>query len=691
MAYIRQSKKRKTPLKAAYGEAQLREPKFKDLKESKGNPNLVGQAVGAIGTEIGDAYDAYKEGKDDGGFKDFNEKQNTKGTIETVGAQGAQGISGTGITTSGLTPPIPASVNATGPEGDKTEPPKKIEAAGRTKTYADVEADAYSQYLEANPGDESGAKDAQTKAGASARSYNQKKYQTHNPTEEKAEVNNIIKDSGNPYIAGTAERFGTDSTATESKDSVFNREASPLRRLAPLYRSPLFQTKGRTMGDLAQSSLTNISYLGDVGRAGAEGYNSEIDRQNYKQLVAEEQAAELDEQFGELEVEPSGYNSYDASVEKLSRGWKEGFVADKKAWKSGKMSNEDWINSKHKYQNFAKQYALGAKNLKSSIASWEENKGKISNSTKPEVIDFYNTMSKYPDRLTVQTGEDGNPYFVGETIGGKPINWPLSKLASGEAQMRFNTKVDVDELIQPTVKAIEKLKTEIPGGFGNVQWDNPAIQSKVNQSLDAILENDSELRSIAAEKLGYDYDEFQEFLESNGGDLEGMKLMRNQIKATLKDEMRQSYFPVRKDDPTPRNAQGGVAGLTGNQQLKYAQDQQAQQQLQIDLDQGFKDDFKTYYNPNVQEVAVDDGKGWFSDSPKTYTVTLKNGVVKEDLTEEEARRFLNRASGGKGDANAGPGNLSAADRVAQARNKGKTPTKRLKSPFRRAYDWMSGK
>ena len=539
MGYKKQSK-RKSPFKA-YGRSQKNAVRFDELTDAQNNRNLLGQAVGAIGTSIGDAVSEFEANKEN---EQAASTANPGATAETNKAAAAA------FGSTEVNVPINApNFEAETLKGINAPKPR---AAGATKSYAQVGADAFQKAINEGKSPQEAAK-IQSTAISDSKAWNKKQHGTENPTDA-GKTNNIVQakyDITGGYVAGSV--APTDgSTADPSPENStrfsgvgqysgpFNR--SPLKRMTPFLRSPFYATKGKKLGELAQSSLTNLSYLGQAGQAGAEGYNSQVDRHNYAQAVREEQAAELDEEFGELAVEPTGFKPYDASVEGLAREWKTEFVDAKKAWKAGKLSNEDWIDTKHRLQGNAASYGKAAGNLQQSMKNWIDNKGQISDSTKPETIDFFNTMEKAPDSLTVQN-IDGVPTFVGETLGGKPISMPVDQIANGTAAMRFNTKIDLGKELQPTIKEIQGIKTEIETsrgvGTGNLPFDTPAIQQRVNFALDKIVNNNAKLRSIASDTYGWDYDDFEERVEA-----EGMDGVKELIKDELRNDIQESYFPT---------------------------------------------------------------------------------------------------------------------------------------------------
>ena len=636
MGYKKQSK-RKSPFKK-YTPHQKANVNFNELEAANVSSNRTGQAVGAIGSTIGDAVEEFKKKKQD---KDSAELAPapviTETTSETFDPNSVEYIDPNDTADEDLNS-IPKYV----PPSQTTTPsgaPKK-----QVKTYAQVGKDAYQKAInEGKNPIEAGL--AQQQAEGAARNYNKTKYGTDQPTSEGKTNNYITSQTGaGGYIAGTAK--STQGDASDSIAGSLDRGQAPLKRVSPfqrnaaLRRSPLFATKGVTQGDLARSSLTNLSYLGDIGKAGAEGYNSQIDRANYKQLVKENQAAELDEEFGQLEVAPTGHGVYDASVEHLSRGWKKDYLAAKKAWKAG-GSNEDWINAKHKFMNNAKQYAAGAENLKKNVANYIENKDNISDSTPPEVIDFYDTMDKAADSISVQDIE-GVPTFIGQTLGGKPISIPVSDIASGANTMRFNTKVDLQAEFKPTLDAVAKIKTDMETKFGvgtgNLPFDNPAIQQKVDFTLDKLVNNNSKLRAIAADTYGYDHDAFEEATDEPG-ELDQFKA---DIKAQMKETFQKSYFPTEKTSKYDAPYGSGSQNLTAGQNLNEQKRQKEQQLIGESIDKGFKNDFNTFYHKDVEKIKPN--TSWFNDT-KTYDIKLKNGDTKSDLTEDQARQLLTQITG----------------------------------------------
>ena len=520
MGYKKQSK-RKSPFKATgYTTHQRGRANFKDLTGPKGAGNRLGEAVGAIGTAIGDAVQTYEANKEN---EQAASTANPGATAETNKAAAAAFGN------------VETNVPINAPNFEANELPQ-IGKTTRRPIAPTLE--------EATPEPESTGTGLPNPLSGGTNLYNNPEHKQLPEVQAPAQKSwwEKFKESTGNIVTG-AQYSGTTNLSTgENLGNPINR--TPFKRLTPLLRSPLYATAGKKMGELAQSSLTNLSYLGEAGKAGAEGYNSQVDRHNYANAVREEQTAELDEEFGELEVAPTGFKPYDASVEGLAREWKGEFVDAKKQWKAGKMSNEDWIDTKHRLQNNAASYGKAASNLQQGMKNWIDSKGQVSGSTKPETIDFFNTMEKAPDSLTVQN-IDGVPTFVGQTLGGKNISMPVDQIANGTAAMRFNNKIDLGKELAPVVKEIQGIKTEIETsrgiGIGNIPFETPAIQQRVNFTLDKIVNNNAKLRSIAAESYGLDYDQFEERVAADGIDA-----VKDMIRQELKDDIQESYFPTQK-------------------------------------------------------------------------------------------------------------------------------------------------
>ena len=656
MAYKKQSK-RKTPLKqTGYTPHQGRNYSFNelDVPDSK-YANRLGKAVGSIGGVLGDAVEEYKNNKEDKEVEEIAEVAKTPHDFS-------------GFETNSLDTANPEAQSLTGgPDGKPLE--SRGDGKAGTYTYEQFGADAYQKAI--NEGKSpTEALTAQSNAIASAKGSNQKQFGTLNPTAEGKAKNYVDTEGGNSYVPGSAtgvegattkgspqnsralQQPGpfTGTSQREQRTPPFNR--SPFHRNTALMRSPMFKTEGVPYGDLARSSLTNLSYLGSTGQAAAEGYNSQVDRHNYKQLVRENQQKELDEEFGELEVAPTGFKPYDASKETLTRGWKKRLVDAKKAWKSGKMSNEDYTNIKHELAGYADSYAIASGNLQESMKNWLDNKDNISSSTKPEIVDFFDTMEKAPDSLTVQD-IDGVPTFVGQTLAGKDISMPVDQIANGTAAMRFNTTVDVGKELAPTLKEIEGIKTDMKTQFGrgqgNISFDNPAIQQRVELGLDKIVNNNAKLRSIAAENLGWEYDEFEDRLKTDGIDV-----VKDLVKGQLKEFIKESYFPETKTtnyDSQP----GSTKGLTAGQQQSHAVNQAKNNEISQKIANGKDSGYQNFLGLEKIQRITKSGDGY----------RVKQNGKTTNVPEDQIEAYLANVTGYTGAYGSNQGqarqDVSAAD------------------------------
>ena len=332
--------------------------------------------------------------------------------------------------------------------------------------------------------------------------------------------------------------------------------------------------------------------------------------------------------------------------------------------------------------NNAKQYAAGAENLKKNVANYIENKDNISDSTPPEVIDFYDTMDKAADSISVQDVE-GVPTFTGVTLGGKPISIPVSDIASGANTMRFNTKVDIQAEFKPTLDAVAKIKTDMETKFGvgtgNLPFSNPAVQQKVNFTLDKLVNNNSKLRAIAADIYGYDHQAFEEATDEPG-ELDAFKA---EMKAEMMGDFERSYFPTEKTTKYDAPYGSGSQNLTAGQNLNEQKRQREQQLIGESIDKGFANDFSNFYHKDITSIDVDkkNAFGFDRDNP-LYTVKLKNGDTKDDLTKEQAQQLLTQVTGYQGGSSQGQGRQDVVAKDWLKNRGGGSPTKR--SPLNRS-------
>lgn len=302
-------------------------------------------------------------------------------------------------------------------------------------------------------------------------------------------------------------------------------QQSPLDRNSPFNR------------EVAPSSLGFGTGYDLAAQATHGATNALIARQEYKQKVWDRKRKEADQEFGKLVVEPSGVSSYDNSVQAMAKEWQDelyGMMKDKDSWDPSMYSAK--VNE---IASRSKEYNAAAQNIQSTVADYVENIDNISPSTPPETIDILDTLSKGGGGLVVQN-VDGVPTFVGQTLGGADVSVPISQIASGQNNFRFNVAEEIQPKMDAIIKDVSKLTSDKAGQLGVerglISWDQmlPNIQSKV----DGLTKNDHAVRSILADQYGYDYDDVQDYIDQGG---DPQKLARELMLEDLQTQMQPMF------------------------------------------------------------------------------------------------------------------------------------------------------
>ena len=331
---------------------------------------------------------------------------------------------------------------------------------------------------------------------------------------------------------GPARLAGTGNSPNSRKP-----ELSPFKRYSPL-KNLLEKAQGLSFGPEQVQRDVAPSYLGQIGAAAAEGYNIAVDRHNYKRGVWEKQQKDLSDQFASLEVGPSGVSSIDASKQIMAQQWKKS-LADLMRNKD-QYSPEEYTTKVDEIKSFSKQFAAGNARIQQLVKDYAGDKDNISLGTDPKNIDIIDTLYNGGDGLTVQN-VNGVPTLVGSTNMQQNVSIPLSELANGKNIPKYVKKVPVAQTIIDLSKEISQIKTDIETANGGVYrqsvgWD--AVEGSVNEKLDALLESDATVRAIAAERLGVDFDMYEELIAS-GID------PKERVKKYLRESIRQISEPNR--------------------------------------------------------------------------------------------------------------------------------------------------
>ena len=423
----------------------------------------------------------------------------------------------------------------------------------------------------------------------------------------------------NPWLAGgyadqpkepfQLQQFGNVGAYTPHTNAL---PGSPLKRVHIGYTGP------------DAPSSAGVSYLGQAGAAAAEAHNAALARHEYKRKVWEDKAAEADQEFGKLQVAPSGVSTWDASVENMAREWKSelgDLLRNKHDY-----SPDDFVNKKNEILARSKQFNDASAKIQQVVADYNENLDNISPSTDPEILDVLNTLSKGGGELGVGN-VDGVPTLSGYTNGGQLVSIPLSEISSGRNQFRFNTKVDVQGPLNKIANSLAKIKTdrETTAGLtrGTVGWDQ--LSDAAGQQIDNLLNNPATVRSILADRYGYDYDDYN---DKFFGNVETARLFAKQ---QLMDDIQQQVAPyqqaqqiVQRGDVTAineaREAQAESAKALAAQRFTKAEDLQKANEVEA------------YGATNEKyDVIYKDGKYYAREKGDDNNKTLKEYATFEEL------------------------------------------------------------
>lgn len=333
-----------------------------DLYAAAGKtPNILGEAIGGIGTALGEAYDKAKKKAD----AINKEEEDLLAAITEGGGE--------------ETLVDPDSVEYVDPNDTADEdldnlindlrkkgygPNATKPVSGDTYTYDMLGEDAKAEFLKKNPGQFALAEAHANKTIQEAKAYNVKKYGTEDPTKNVTGVNNIVnvkKTKDGEYEAGTAEgkpvvegstTFGSKGVINPNLYSVTKRlKDSPLDRrgvrrqlsqprqssLANVFGGPSQTsylvgnrsvpsdaisrgevsqyTPGRTFVE-KERRLSAPAWMG-IGAAAIEGYNMGVEKRNYDKQVQADLADYYANEFSGLTAERTGNDLFDNSVKAL--------------------------------------------------------------------------------------------------------------------------------------------------------------------------------------------------------------------------------------------------------------------------------------------------------------------------------------------------------------------------------------
>ena len=306
----------------------------------------------------------------------------------------------------------------------------------------------------------------------------------------------------------------------------------------------------------SQGSNVGVGDAIDEGfAAGEKRFLDQQDRDRQeaeRQRIANEREQKVfDEVYGELYVPPTGQKSYDAGVELMGREWKAEFAGLKAGKNAGDISIEEYIAGKHEILNRAKELKAGQAALGEGFEMYQKGveENQISDSTPAKVKLFYQALE---DGNATIENIDGRPTVVGQTEDGEDIQIDMGALASGQAPLRFNQKVDVAGMTDTIAKGLEAYKSTVkgPDGFSlaNAGWDQ--IKERASHDVDQLLTNRSTLEAIAADEVKQVDDGLGQSILLNNASIKDMsdEELRDIVQPYVLEKVQREYYPTSQLD-----------------------------------------------------------------------------------------------------------------------------------------------
>lgn len=301
-----------------------------------GEPNIIGQAIGGIGTVLGEAFDQAKDKKnkaDKEAETKLQELTAAQNKISEDSFEFTEEEDRLDLEADILDAETTALFNETLKEVDKlpgvkafkgtTDPAKGITdpAKGKvTKTYEMYGDEVYSKYLKDNPGQIFAADVARSNAILEARSSNMLQYGTHSPTSTGQTDNKVeVDENGNLVSPLERRRGGQRGSVIQGINSLMSTRGGVETSAADRGETSRF-TPGRTFVE-KERRLSAPSWMG-IGAAAIEGWNLGVEKENYKKQVRADLQDYYQQEFKGLEVGRTGNDLFDQSMQEVLMGEK---------------------------------------------------------------------------------------------------------------------------------------------------------------------------------------------------------------------------------------------------------------------------------------------------------------------------------------------------------------------------------
>jgi len=381
---------------------------------------------------------------------------------------------------------------------------------------------------------------------------------------------------------------------------------SPLFRAAHISSSPFVKTDKLDYRQMRKAVIPE--YAQRLGGAAAAGYNLVIDKYNYDQKVKADYDEELEDQMGSLNVDAEFVGAESrAKYMEVSMQKKKELSNAFNEYANGNLSKLDYENLKNKLYSDVNNIAQAGNNLTKLRQDFLDKKGTFDvDASDSEMVDFYNTLEKNPDNLTVAT-IDGVDYITGKTKGDKDIKVPASKIANGTAGFRLVEKVSLSPIISGAVKSINTngqrtIKTEFGYGTASATPER-AEEIGVATIKAALAANENDLRSAMAQIYGVDHTAYQSFIGDNP-EANKSEMLQDAAEHLYRTQVRDLVFEKEKTTRfVTQQQQGGKLTAAERQARQLSQ---SIGKLPTPTESNFNQ-YKSFIDPKY-DYKIEDGK-----------------------------------------------------------------------------------